>query len=379
MKVLYLAPLFKESGGYVHIKEFVNAFSKTEHKIFEGFDNINLSVDKIPQIARKLPRIIKEFAFIAQGLQYIKTGQKCIDKFKPDIILARDTGFNYWAPFLAKINKLPLVLEVNGPSIYEMKIFFKISLYKLATFIERQVWKSARANIVVSNVLKNYLIQKGVCPKRIFVVPNGVNISKLNKSVSGDKILKKYGLEKKIVIGFHGTLQKWHGVDMLLKAAKEIIKVRKNVSFLLVGKGRMESELRQYVEQNSLSDFVIFTSRIPYDNIPPYIAAMDIVVMPYPLIDNFYFSPIKLFEYMAMGKALVASNIGQIGEIVENRKDGLLITPGNKRELIESLLFLIDNEKLREKLGKNLNKKVVNYTWNVNAQKIVAILEKCII
>ena len=133
----------------------------------------------------------------------------------------------------------------------------------------------------------------------------------------------------------------------------------------------MRHDLLEFVKVEKIERRVSLPGYIPHQDIPNYLSTMDIMMAPYPNFEFFYYSPLKLFEYMASGKAIVASRIGQIKEILTEKDNGLMFEAGNYKELIEQLKLLVSNPDLRERIGKRARKTVqANFTWQNNAQRI---------
>ena len=128
---------------------------------------------------------------------------------------------------------------------------------------------------------------------------------------------------------------------------------------------------KKFVDGNGMSEYITFTGNVPYEHIPEYIAAMDIVTMP---SSNVYGSPIKIFEYMAMQKPVIAPNVGPVQEIIRNGYNGVLIKPGDKTEMVEKILYLSQNRNKAKKLSQNARNSVLEkHTWKKNVEKIIQI------
>ena len=258
-------------------------------------------------------------------------------------------------------------------------ILYNYISYNIVKHIENYNLKNASLIVVVSQALKNDLLKLGIPEKKVLVNPNGVDTIKFNpeiaKSKKCKKLRQKLGVnENEILIGFSGTFGLWHGIPQLTEAIDKILreKLSENIHFLLIGNGSLrqvsESKIGQYKE-------VTFIGEVPYTNIQYYLAICNILVSPHcPQIDGkeFFGSPTKLFEYMAMGKGIVASKLGQIGKILENEKTAILVKPGDVDELINEILRLASDKTLRERLGRKAREEVVkNYTWKRNTQKLI--------
>jgi glycosyltransferase involved in cell wall biosynthesis len=175
------------------------------------------------------------------------------------------------------------------------------------------------------------------------------------------------------VVGFVGTFGPWHGIPQLTQAIDKILKEQllPDTHFLLMGDGRFRPEMERQI---GYSRDVTFTGTVPYSEIQDYLAICDVLVSPHnPQVDGgeFFGSPTKVFEYMAMGKGIVASNLGQIGEILSHGS-AILVEPGTVKELTQGIIKLVMDEDLRKQLGKRARERVVaNYTWEKNTSRLI--------
>jgi glycosyltransferase involved in cell wall biosynthesis len=319
-----------------------------------------------------------------------KRFEKAIIAFKPDIIYHRYSGKTFFIAGIAKKLKIPLILEFNAFHTWVLKhwninknlpvtFFNKYILSRIVKKIEDYNINNSAFISVVSEQLKRDLMQYGVAEDKIFFCPNGVDMEKFDPSLiqkdKTDKIRNLLNLkEKKKIVGFIGTFGPWHGIYQLVDAIKSIsgLEQFKSIYFLLIGDG----DLKKYAE-NELVKYgnVIFTGNIPYSEIQNYLSLCDVLVSPHCCqIDRreFFGSPTKLFEYMAMGKGIVASRIGQIGEILENKKTGILVEPENVSQLVGGIIKLLGDDRLRTEYGANARKEVMEkYTWKKNIEKLL--------
>ena len=178
-------------------------------------------------------------------------------------------------------------------------------------------------------------------------------------------------LEGRFVIGFVGTFKRWHGVDFLLSAFQILHQTDPSTHLLLVGDGPLRLQLEEEVRKMGLRGAVTFAGAVAHEEIPPYLAATDAAVAPYPALQDFYFSPLKLFEYMASGRAVVASRVGQVAEVVRDGVTGLLFEPGNVADLVGCIRRVRDNPALGRELGRNASAASAERTWTHNAAKVI--------
>ena len=154
----------------------------------------------------------------------------------------------------------------------------------------------------------------------------------------------------------------------------QILQKHQNVHLLLIGDSEYTKDYEDLARELDIIDRVTFTGRVPFSEVPRHLAACDILVSPHvPVTEGipFHGSPLKIFEYMAMGKPIVASDLGQIGEVLTHEKAALLVTPGDSKELANAVSQLIDNVKLAARLGRNARQEAMKYTWEVNAKRVL--------
>jgi len=186
-------------------------------------------------------------------------------------------------------------------------------------------------------------------------------------------VRQRYRLHGKLVIGFVGWFRMWHGLEMLLEIFKELSLGQSDISLMLVGDGPAASNLRYYAQKNYLFDQVIFTGPVARDEIPAHIAAMDIAVQP---SSPEYACPMKLIEYMAMGKCIVAPDQSNIREIIDNGLTGFLFRANDKESLRAVLQELINHPNKRKVVGRSAYGGVFErgFLWDVNAKKTLSLV-----
>jgi glycosyltransferase involved in cell wall biosynthesis len=265
---------------------------------------------------------------------------------------------------------VPCIVEVNSPLLLEQQSYRKLVLAERAAEIEREVFTGADALVAVSEKVRDYAIGKGAEPARTLVLPNGVDGNRFNPKVP-PRPLAAGG--DPIVIGFSGSLKAWHGLRDLCDAFLALAKESTDYHLLIVGDGPERPWIEGFVRGAGLEDRVTLTGWIDFEDLPGYIAAMDVAVAPYPEIEYFYFSPLKLFEYLAMGRTILASDIGQVSDVLEGGKSGLLFCPGHVGELTERIAGLRNDTALRERLARAARERAKAFTWDGNAAAVTAL------
>lgn len=175
--------------------------------------------------------------------------------------------------------------------------------------------------------------------------------------------------------GFVGSLKPWHGVDLLIEAFRGVLSADEKAKLLIVGTGPTEEALRQQAAK--LGGAVVFAGGVEHNDVPSYLSAMDVTVAPFRDIEGFYFSPIKVFEYMAAGRCVVASRLGQIEEVVQDGQRGLLCKPDDAEALSEALLTALRDPALRTRLASVAREYVErHHTWRVAAEKTLGVVTR---
>lgn len=278
---------------------------------------------------------------------------------------------------LAKEFRLPLILEMNTSFTVRDEWWHEHSpLYPgIVRKAEKRVAEAADLIIVVSSALRRYLIDLGVPEKKIVVMFNGADAERFRPELDeGSRLRARYGLEQALVVGFIGSLKPWHGVDFLIRSLPLCLERTPHVRLLIVGDGPGRPALEAAVQKQGLERHVVFTGAVPHTDAPAYVAAMDIGIYapsrPKPA------SPIKLFEYMAAARAVVAVREPDIASIIEDRSNGLLVEPGDEVSLSEAIRELSDDA-LRARLGAAARRTVEeSHTWRGNATEVIRLFEE---
>lgn len=370
MKILYHHRIAARDGMDVHKTELIKAFRELGHEVIEvgpiaqqraRFGDDGGLVDAV---RRHLPGFASECLEILYDQLAWARLKKAYLREKPDILYERHNLFLSAGRRLKERYGIPFYLEVNAPLAEERARNGGLSLKRFAGEQEGAVWRAADRIFPVTRVLAGYLTAKGVSKDRIEVVPNAVDPKVFHPGVDGTPVRTKYGLEGATVLGFTGFIRDWHGLDQIIEALPELVS-EANVHVLIVGDGPARETLEKQAAEGGVSDRVHFTGIVSREEIPAYIAAFDIALQP---AVTPYASPLKLFEYLAMAKVVLAPDTENIREAVEEGINGILFSPddtGQPENLRNKLLVLVKSGVFRQTADDYR-------TWADNAKQVTA-------
>jgi glycosyltransferase involved in cell wall biosynthesis len=262
----------------------------------------------------------------------------------------------------------PAILEVNAPLIEEQSRHRVLVDRASAERIAERVIERASVLVAVSKGVAQYLQRYVNAEGRIQVVPNGVDPGRFPRNLRPSCPDTK----GRFTVGFVGTLKPWHGVDTLVDAFERFHQNAPNSRLLIVGDGPEKSRLEAECVERNLTTAVAWTGSVAPGEVPGLLASMDVAVAPYPALSGFYFSPLKVYEYMAAGLPVVASSIGQLQELLQDSVNGTLCPPGNPAALAAALERLYRDEGLCHRLGQAAREKVVReHTWDKVARRLL--------
>lgn len=373
----------RQAGGAAsHMKGVITALTQLDAKVKVITNDViaGLDGDVAATVVRPNAAGLTRAAFdLHLNLSFTEVAVPLVQQINPDFIYQRYARFNWTGAVAAATTRRPLFLEYNGSEVWVARHWDKVGNLNLLERFEDLNLRAASRIFVVSDVEARNLKKREVSPDKIVVNPNGVETEMFRPDVGGDKLRHELGLAgEDVVVGFVGTFGPWHGVLTLAEAIKTLADT--NIRFLLVGTGSLQMEMERMLGSEIASRKVIFTGAVGHERVPVYLDACDILVAPHvPLSDgsDFFGSPTKLFEYMAMGKGIVASRLGQIGDVLQHEETALLVEPGNVNELAAAMRRLANSDELRQRLGKNTRRVATeNYTWRHNARRVLQAYEE---
>ena len=285
-----------------------------------------------------------------------------------DLIYERYSLWSFAGMEFARERHVPGLLEVNAPLIDEQAQYRVLVDRAAAERSAERAFRAATALLAVSDEVAAWLESFPAARGKISVTPNGVRPERFPANLK-PSLPSPAGT---FTVGFVGTLKAWHGLSVLVEAFAQLRASHPAARLLVVGDGPERERLGGDLAQRGLESAAHLTGAVAPAAVPGLLASMDIAVAPYPRLDAFYFSPLKLFEYMAAGRAVVASRIGQVERIIESGLNGILVAPGDARALADALNGLVSNPILRSQLGSAARATVLrNYTWDGVAARIL--------
>lgn len=385
MRITYLHDLCTGDSALNHVRQFFNAAEALEHSILVGAleasdggsdaTTHDRSTSLASSVKNRLRFPLHEPKRLMRNIPWYLKARSLIREQQPDVVLIRSSLLTF-GPVLAALREgYPVVLEVNSPAAESRQYFDQYyHLPRIAELVERWRLERVQGATAVSSALKDFLVENHpIHPDKIAVVPNGADLDSFRPETRPDPHWSDV-VGKGTTIGFIGSFKKWHGPELLRDMVLRVGETRPETRFIMVGDGPGRGEVEQALRP--LASRVVFTGRVPHARIPGVTALLDIAVMPE---SNFYGSPLKVIEWMAAGRAIVAPDYGPLCEIIESGREGMLFGRGNLDELVDAVVQLVDNPSLRKRLGNAAHQRAVrSLSWRHNAEKVIGACQRAI-
>ena len=383
MKILYHHRTLADGAEGIHIREMVAAFRALGHEVRvaalvgEPRGSSPVRKSRWTGVSHLLPASLYEFAEIGYNAIGRASLARAIREFQPDAVYDRYNSYSTAAITAARAGRVPVVLEVNAPVAYERVAYENkpLRMAGLAVRYERWICSSADHVFAVSSPLARFLVNERSVPQhRVTVLPNGANPATFQPARDDAPFRERLGLSGRVVAGFVGILRPWHGLDLLVEATRLLAPRYPDLHLLIVGDGPIELELRRAVDAAGLRDRVAFTGRVAHADIAHYVGAMDFAVSPKA---TFYASPMKILEYMAVGKAVIAPAMDNIRDLLSDGRTGLLFEPDNAADLARTMEEAIRSEERRRSIGEAARRAIEQrLNWEHNAREVVETVER---
>lgn len=369
MKILYHHRTASKDGQAVHISELIKAFRELGHDVLVVGPHETKDVSfgyhhpAAQFVKRFLPKAAYEIAEVIYAYVAYAKLKKAFFRFKPDVVYERHALYTIAGARIRSQHLVPFFVEMNSPIYLERARHGGVIFGKLATAMEGFTLRQADYVLPVSNVLAD-MLHHIVVPKRIEVVRNGVSddfIRSYDKA-EGKRLL---GVGEKTVIGFSGFVREWHGLDKVVDFLSMM--KREDVYFVVIGDGPARSDIERHARERGVAHQVMFTGVIDHSVIAKYVAAFDTALQP---AVTPYASPLKLFEYMALGIPIVAPAVQNIMEVLIDDYNALLFEENDFHQFTSCVTRLLNDQNLKERIGQQARATILqkSLTWKNNAK-----------
>lgn len=377
MKILYHHRIASKDGQYVHVEELTRALAARGHELIFVAPKLTEQSDfggdggLVARLKRHLPKAFYELLELGYSLLAYWKLRRAVKLHQPDCLYER---YNLYLPagvWLKRRFGLPMLLEVNAPLMAERARYDGLGLPRLAAWSERYTWQGADRVLPVTRVLADRVVEGGVYEAHIRVIPNGIDWEKFR--TLPDREAAKAGLELtgRLVLGFTGFVRDWHGLDRVV----DLLKDAPDRHLLIVGDGPACNDLRAQAEVLGVARQLTITGVVGRDQVAGYLAAFDVALQPDVVA---YASPLKLFEYLAMGCAIVAPDRPNIREVMTHDSNGWLFDADTPEGLPDAIRTLCDDADLRVRLGQGARDSIdaQGLTWARNAERVEALFHE---
>jgi len=310
------------------------------------------------------PQLLFELLELSYNLYSIARLPRIVRANGARLIYERYALFNWAATWIARRKGIPIVLEINDATVIvrSRPLFLK----RLAEATEKWTFQNATHLVTVSETFRNQICERhGLPSERIRVMPNAVDPIRFATAAN----LPKDEPRPSIVLGMVAAFVRWHGVEFLIRSISPFLSTG-HLKLLLVGDGPERSTLETWIDRLNVRHCVELTGAVPASDIPKFVNRMDVCVM---ANSNEHGSPMKIFEYMAAGKPVLAPAYGPIREIITHKVDGWLFEPLQSSSLREGLEALVTNPDLRRRMGAAAQQTVLSkHTWDHRVNEVEA-------
>jgi glycosyltransferase involved in cell wall biosynthesis len=380
LKILYHHRTASRDGQAVHIEEMASALRKRGCEVImveppsTAIARFGAEAKGMANLRRFLPKALGELLEVGYNWLAYRRLKRAYLKHRPHVLYERHNLYLLAGKWLRRRFGLPYLLEVNSPLALTRSQHGGLGLPGLARRLEVSAWKAADVVLPVSGVLADMLVEQGVKRERIVVIPNGVDTAAFEAAPPRDEAKKRLDLDGHLVLGFTGFVRAWHGLDQVIDIIAEAR--RAELLLFVVGDGPACEALRQRARDRGVASQVRFAGLVERKDIPACLAAFDIALQPAAVP---HASPLKLFEYLAAGCAVVAPRQPNLEEVLTDGENALLFSVNKAGALGEAIGRLIADSALRERLGANAKQLIVRggYSWRRNADRVIRQALRC--
>lgn len=376
MRILYHHRTASKDGQAVHIEELIAALRGQGHLVrvvapeTGEAGKMGGGVGWVDRLKRHLPKALYEALELGYSWLAYRKLLRAAREFQPDFIYERYNLFLLGGALLKRRLGIPLLLEVNAPLVQERSSHSGgLALKSLARWAERTAWQAADVVLPVTRVLATHVVACGVPDQRIAVIANGINKAHFAAAPAADEAKARLGLEGRLVLGFTGFVRDWHGVDRVIDWMASP-GAPSHTALLVVGDGPIRGELEAQARRLGLGERVRFTGVVHRDRVPEHAAAFDIALQP---AVTPYASPLKLMEYLMLGKAVVAPREPNLLEVLADGENAMMFDADDQQGLRQALSALCSDDALRARLAEGARRTIdaLDLTWDANACRVV--------
>jgi glycosyltransferase involved in cell wall biosynthesis len=378
MKILYHHRVGSKDGQYVHIAALMAALREAGHELITvgpaDYESLQFGEQRglVARLRARLPKWLYELLEIGYSFPDFLRLSRAIRRHRPVAIYERYNLHLLSGAWARSLFRLPLILEVNAPLAEERGRYGGLALPRLARRLEGYVWRAADYALPVTQVLAGHLTAVGVSEQRIRVVANGADREFLEPH-DRQAAKARRGLSGRTVLGFTGFVREWHRLERVLEL---IARHRdRDWHFSVVGDGPARPGLEKLAAELGIADRVAFTGVVERADVPGHVASFDVALQPDVVP---YASPLKLIEYLAMGRAIVAPAAPNIREVLEHERNALLFDPADDQAFATAIERLCGDTALRERLGAEARATIERrgLTWSANAATVTRLIEE---
>ncbi|WP_231295823.1 glycosyltransferase family 4 protein [Colwellia sp. PAMC 21821] len=331
------------------------------------------SFSLLSDLTKHVPEFVFEIFELAFNLIAVIRLRRTVKEKKITLIYERYSLFMFSSVWWAKRHNLPIVLEINDScQVQRVRL---LTFKKLAEKIEGWIFKNATGLVFISTRFKEVAEQAygEIAPS--VVSPNGADLDKfIIDETSGSALRSKLGIEDKIVLGYVGAFVHWHGIDWFVDLACQRLKDTPELVLLLVGDGVAFEGIRNRVIEAGVESQVILPGKVPHHEVSSFLSAMDLGILP---DSNDYGSPMKLFEFMAMGKGMIAPDFSPIAEVVQDNETSWLFPAGDKQACIDKVFEIVNDRKAHKAVGANARAYIERERqWKHNAAQLLSLVKR---
>ncbi len=320
----------------------------------------------ISSLASGVPEIVFELCELGYNLWETPRLFWRAWRMHPDLLYVRYSLFTIAPALVSRVLKIPLVLEINDATFITRSR--PLAMRRTARRMEGYIFRSASFCVTISHQFAKLACDELHLDRRKFVVlPNAVTPERFAPAPNNSRNANP-------ILGVVGAFVPWHGLDFLVEAVARLHASHPEIRVLLVGDGPIRAEVEAEVKRLGLDEVIQFTGFIPPAQIPQFLRKMDICIIP---DSNSHGSPMKLFEYMAMGKATLSPRYSPIVEVIEDAETGLLFAPRNLDDFCRQAERLLRDPVLAQKIGRQARQVVLEkHTWEVNVRTLLSELQR---